>query len=62
MLGGIRVGDIIVSVAGKPTPSAAELASVLAGLDPGQKVNVVVARPTGARKTVTVTLGEYPGS
>lgn len=59
---GIRIGDIIVSVAGMPTPSASELASVLAGLDPGQRVNVVVARPSGARKTVTVTLGEYPGS
>jgi S1-C subfamily serine protease len=58
---GIRVGDIIVSVAGKPTPTASELGSVLAGLDPGQRVNVVVARG-GARRTVPVTLGEYPGS
>ncbi len=59
---GLAVGDIIVSVGGKPTPTASALAGVLAGLDPGRTVNVVVVRPSGGRKTVSVTLGEYPGS
>ncbi len=59
---GLAVGDIIVSVGGKPTPTASALAGVLAGLDPGRTVKVVVVRPSGTRRTVDVSLGEYPGS
>ena len=59
---GIAVGDLIVSVAGKPTPTASDLGAVLAGLRPGRTVKVVVLRPDGTRRTVSVTLGEYPGS
>ncbi|MEA2229774.1 MAG: hypothetical protein QOF04_3404 [Solirubrobacteraceae bacterium] len=57
---GIRPGDVIVSVAGQETPSTDALATVLATLKPGQKVPVVVSRG-GARRTLTVTLGELPG-
>jgi len=59
---GMRVGDVIVSVAGKQTPTTTALGTVLAGLEPGQTVKVVVRTQAGARKTVQVTLGEYPGS
>lgn len=59
---GVRVGDIIVSAGGKPTPTTSALATVLAGLDPGRTVKVTVVRPTGARSTLSVTLGQYPGS
>jgi putative serine protease PepD len=56
---GIRPGDVIVSVDGRPTPSTDELTTVLAGLKPGQKVPVTLVR-NGQRMTVTVTLGELP--
>ena len=59
---GIHLGDLIVSVDGKPTPTIALLSTVLAELKPGQAVPVVVTSQTGAKKTVQVTLGTYPGS
>jgi putative serine protease PepD len=57
---GIKQGDIIVSVAGKPTPTADVLVSVLATLHPRQKVPVKLVRH-GKEITVTVTLGELRG-
>jgi S1-C subfamily serine protease len=54
---GIEPGDIIVSVDGKPTPTADDLTAVLAGLRPGQRVPVEVDR-NGSRQTVQVTLGD----
>ncbi len=59
---GIRVGDVITAVAGKATASSEDLSAVLAGLKPGQTVNVKVARANGATATLKITLGEYPGS
>jgi len=58
---GIAVGDVITAVAGKPTPTADDLSTVLAGLRPGQTVTVAVTKQSGARTTVRVTLGQYPG-
>src|SRR5581483_8344724 len=58
---GIAVGDVITSVAGKPTPTADDLSKVLAGLRPGQTVKVAVTKQSGARTTVRVALGQYPG-
>src|SRR6266540_3199269 len=58
---GIRTGELIAAVNGRPTPDQATLADVLAGLNPGQHVNVAVVRSDGARRTVRVTLGQYPG-
>jgi putative serine protease PepD len=58
---GIRAGELITAVDGTATPDPATLADVLAGLDPGQSVTVAVARPGGARRTVRVTLGQFPG-
>ena len=58
---GIRAGELIVSVDGTATPDPATLADVLAGLRPGQQVRVAVVRPDGTRRTVRVTLGQYPG-
>ena len=59
---GMKVGDTIVSVAGKPTPSTSALTSALAPLKPGQTVKVVVVHQDGTRDTLDVTLGELPGS
>ncbi|MDX6599990.1 MAG: hypothetical protein QOE87_3877 [Gaiellales bacterium] len=59
---GIRVGDVIVSVDGKPTLTSAALSTVLAGLKPGQKAAIVVLHQNGTRATLQATLGTYPGS
>ncbi|HEU4571433.1 MAG TPA: trypsin-like peptidase domain-containing protein [Candidatus Limnocylindrales bacterium] len=58
---GVRPGDVIVSVAGEPTPTLDALTSVLARLKPGRTVPVAVVRQNGSRKTLRVTLGTYPG-
>jgi putative serine protease PepD len=58
---GIGAGDVIVSVAGNPTPSSNDLGSVLADHRPGQTVKVKVVRQNGSSTTVDVTLGEFPG-
>jgi putative serine protease PepD len=58
---GIKTGDEIVSVAGKPTPTTNELGTVLANLKPGQTVPLVIVHQDGTRATVQVTLGEFPG-
>ncbi|MCD6728212.1 MAG: trypsin-like peptidase domain-containing protein [Solirubrobacteraceae bacterium] len=58
---GIRRGDIVVAVDGKPTPTADDLATVLAGLKPGATVPVTIMRQDGSKATVRVTLGQSPG-
>jgi len=58
---GIKVGDVIVSIAGKPTPTSTDLSSVLARLKPGQTVQVAVVHQDGSKATVSLTLGDYPG-
>lgn len=58
---GIVPGDIITAVGGQPTPSSEELASVLAGMQPGQSVPVSIVKPDGTSTTVNVTLGQLPG-
>jgi putative serine protease PepD len=58
---GIRAGELVTAIDGTATPDPATLADVLAGLRPGQVVRVSLAAPGGARRTVRVTLGQYPG-
>jgi putative serine protease PepD len=60
-IAGIEPGELIESVDGKPTPSSAALADVLANLTPGQTVRVAVIRSDATRTAVEVTLGELPG-
>jgi putative serine protease PepD len=57
---GLRPGELILSVNGRPTHSAEELATVLAELRPGDDVEIEVADPDGDKRTVEVTLGELP--
>jgi putative serine protease PepD len=54
---GIRPGDVIVAVDGKPTPTSEALGAVLAELKPGDKVPVTVLRG-GNQTEVKVTLSE----
>jgi putative serine protease PepD len=56
---GIRPGDVITRVAGKPVPTVDDLAVALAELKPGNRVRVDLHAQTGAR-TVHVTLGQIP--
>jgi len=55
---GIRSGDVITSVAGKPTPTLDALAQILAQFKPGDKVKIGISQPR--KETVTVQLGELP--
>lgn len=57
---GIKEGDIIVSVDGKPVPTHDDLVSVLAQYKPGDKVQVRLHHGDGTFATVTVTLGTLP--
>ena len=59
---GLRPGDVITTVNNIPVRRAAELAQVLAKLDPGQAVQATVIDRQGASRTVTITLGQLPGS
>jgi S1-C subfamily serine protease len=58
---GLKVGDIIVAIDNKPVTSANVLMDILAGLKPGQQVDVTVVGSDGNKRTVKVTLGELTG-
>ena len=58
---GMAAGELILSVAGRPTATTTALGDVLAERRPGQSVAVVVQTQGGARRTLHVTLGEFPG-
>lgn len=55
---GIRAGDIIISIDGKPVNYVAELQQEIGFRAPGDRVAVELARKGGNRKTVTVRLAE----
>jgi putative serine protease PepD len=59
---GIRPGEVITMIAGRPTPTSEVLATILAERKPGEKVEVQVVDPGGRKRTVQVTLGELPPS
>ncbi len=56
---GIKPGDVIVSLAGHPTPSLEALSGILAHHRPGDRVKVKLDGQSP--RTVTVTLGQLPG-
>ena len=58
---GLRVGEAIVSVAGRRTPDPESLVAALAAKKPGQTVFVALANANGGHRTVRVTLGQLPG-
>ena len=59
---GLQPGDVITAVNGTATPDTETLAAALAGLRPGQQVPLRVTKADGSTATVTVTLGQLPGS
>jgi S1-C subfamily serine protease len=58
---GIRAGDAIIALDGQPVASADDVATVLAGLQPGQRVPIQIVGPDGSRATLTIRLGQEPG-
>jgi S1-C subfamily serine protease len=55
---GIRPGEVITAIDGDPVPSTEGLATVLAQHKPGDTVKVDLVDPDGAKRSVTVTLGQ----
>jgi putative serine protease PepD len=60
-LAGLRVGDIIKSVAGKRITDPAQLSTLVSSKQPGDRVAIVVERG-GSAQTIQVTLGTRPSS
>ncbi len=56
---GIKAGDAILAVDGKPVKDARDLARTIAGYDPGSTVKVTIFRD-GHNQDVQVTLGKLP--
>jgi S1-C subfamily serine protease len=52
-------GDVIVTVDGKAVTTSEQVGEAVASHRPGDRVQLVVVRD-GARRTVTVTLGDVP--
>jgi putative serine protease PepD len=59
---GLKVGDVILAIDGKATPSSDQLGTILANYKPGQTVTLKVAHQSGVQETLKVKLGEYPGA
>lgn len=53
---GIIVGDVVTTMDGTPTPSAAAYGAVLAQRQPGDRVSVTYVDPNGAPHAATLTL------
>jgi putative serine protease PepD len=59
---GLVAGDTITTIDGHPIQSIEDIFVTLADLKPGDKVTLGIRTPRGNKATVTVTLGQYPGS
>ena len=59
---GVQADETITAVNNIPVHQTAELSEVLANLDPGQRVPVTLVTADGGTRTVTVVLGQLPGS
>ena len=57
--GGLQVGDVILSLNGKPIVMSADLPHLVGGLKPGEKAELDVVRD-GSRKKLNVTVGTLP--
>ena len=58
---GVKSGDVVIAINGKPVTSASELTAAIAALQPGDKAALKVQRG-GSTVTLTVTLGTRPAS
>jgi S1-C subfamily serine protease len=55
---GISRGDVVTALAGRPTPTLAELENVVAGLHSGSTVTADVVTPTGRNEHVSIVLDQ----
>jgi S1-C subfamily serine protease len=58
---GIQVGDVIVSIGGKPVNEASDVQALVRAQRPGDTIDVVVHR-NGTTRTLHATLTQRPGS
>ncbi len=58
---GLKAGDIINAIDGRPVPDQPALASVLSSLQPEQSVDFQITRQDGSKISLPVVLGELPG-
>jgi serine protease Do len=56
---GLRAGDVVTEVDGKPLPDARSLQLAIAQMQPGQTVHLTVMRD-GHQQNLTATLGDQP--
>jgi serine protease Do len=56
---GLKAGDVVVALDGKPIQNGSELSRYVAAKAPGAKMDVEVVRD-GTRKSMAVTLGTFP--
>ncbi len=59
---GLKVGDVITAIDGKPTPGSDQLGTIIASHKPGQTVTLKVTHQNGTSDEIKVTLGQYPGT
>lgn len=57
--GGLQVGDVILSLNGKPIIMSADLPHLVGGLKPGERAQLDVVRD-GSRKKLNITVGTLP--
>jgi S1-C subfamily serine protease len=57
---GLKPGDVIISIGGRPVTGPASITSAVLAHKPGQVVTVVYRDETGARRAVRVRLGTGP--
>ncbi len=57
---GLKDGDLILEVDGKPVHSVQHLRILISSRRPGTTVTLTVVGPDGKRRQVDVTLGEFP--
>ena len=57
--GGLQVGDVILSMNGKPVVMSADLPHLIGALKPGEQARLQVARD-GDRKTLNIEVGALP--
>jgi serine protease Do len=58
--GGVRAGDVVVSLNGKPVDSSGQLTRTVALVPPGNDVNLVVVRKGGEKKQLTFKVAQRP--
>jgi serine protease Do len=56
---GVKKGDIITAIDGKPVVTSDEVVRLISGRDPGSKVHITVLRD-GHQQTMTANLGDRP--